>query len=179
MKRWTAAGRPTEASPRPIDRSITLRQLAAAAFILLVLPVAASAQQYPPASGNLTVDKTAVAPGGSVRVSSDQCIPGSTVSLQVDSASAGTTTAGSAGSFTTSVTLPTSAAAGVHTITAECPRAGGGTRVLSANVDVSRGLPRTGATRVALSIIVGLGLVTVGGAFVAGVRRRRAAQTTT
>ena len=133
----------------------------------------AGAQQYPPASGNLTVEITAEAPGGAVHVSGTGCTAGSTVDLSFDTSSAGTANATNAGAFTATVTVPSSASTGTHTITSQCPSASGGFRVLAARVTVSRTLPRTGSNAVVPLLMVSAGLLGVGAVLVATLRTRR------
>lgn len=146
---------------------------------LLTLASAASAQQYPPASGTLAANKSQARPGESITISGTECPANSTVTVTFDNTQVGTVQSGADGSFTTSVAVPSGASPGAHTISATCVLGNGTTRRQSVAVEVlgaaqAGALPRTGndlTTPLALGAATLIGL---GGIAVIAARRRRA-----
>ena len=151
--------------------------------LLLALPAAAGAQQYPPNATNLTVSDSTVVPGQKITVTGTGFAPGATVVITFESTpvTLATVAADSGGTFSAVVTIPTNATPGIHTIKATGAGADGGTLVLSAQVTVSGTsggtLARTGSDNILPLLLVAAGLVLVGGVLIFSVRRRQTPQT--
>src|SRR6266550_2306835 len=161
-------------------RKVTL-VLMGTLLALILLPSAASAQQYPPSGGSLGVDSSTVSAGGTLTISGDGCASSATVDFAVAGASAGSATADSGGAFSGAVTIPSSASGSVD-VTATCAGPRGETVVLTATVTVTAAaadstLPRTGSSSSFPSVAVALVLLCVGAAFVVATRRRAVART--
>lgn len=150
--------------------------------LLLALPAAAGAQQYPPSAANLTVSDSTPGAGGQVTVTGTGFAPGANVVITFESTpvTLATVTADAGGAFSTVVTIPANATPGAHTIKATGAGAGGGTLVLSAQVTVGGAsggtLAKTGANGILPLLLVAAGLVLVGGVLIVSVRRRQTPQ---
>ena len=161
-------------------RKVTL-VLMGTLLALILLPSAASAQQYPPSGGSLGVDSSTVSAGGTLTISGDGCASSATVDFAVAGASAGSATADSGGAFSGAVTIPSNASGSVD-VTATCAGPQGETVVLTATVTVTAAasgssLPHTGSSSSFPSVAVALVLLCVGAAFVVATRRRALART--
>lgn len=145
--------------------------------------------QYPPGECNLRLSRASAARGESVIASGSGYRPASTVELTLNSdpIALGSATTDAAGAFEHRFTVPATASLGSHTVTASGADSSGGTRALSAALEVtdpaaapgsagrSNGgstLPRTGATIAAITAM-GIVLVALGAMAVVGARRRR------
>jgi alpha-L-fucosidase len=163
-----------------------IRRTLVLAFALLVtLPAAAAAQEYPPQEGQATVSDSSVPPGGTFTLSGSGCAPSSQVAFGLDQEAQGQVTADSAGAFSAQVTVPEDTTAGQHEAVAVCETSEGETLVLSATITVEgaaaetpRGtagagaLPATGQESSVPLTKIAVMLVLVGGAFVVAARRR-------
>jgi len=148
------------------------RLLVAGLLFMATTSTVALAQQYPPVSGNLTVNRTVVAPGSSVRVSGNNCASNAPVTLTLDGAPVAPTTADANGAFATTITIPTNASRGDHSLASSCASALGGTHVLGATVSVNTALPRTGSRNTIPILTLAAGLVVLGAVLVTAVRHR-------
>lgn len=141
---------------------------------LLMLPVAAHAQEYPPSSGDLEVPSDTAEPGGAVTISGSGYAPNTTVTITVNGVQVATVTTDGTGAFTATITLPTGVTGDVE-IAATGTGADGETRVLSATVTVAGDgstLPRTGSSGTFPAVGMALVLLCMGAAFVVATRRR-------
>ena len=161
-----------------------IRRILMLAVLLVAVPAAASAQEYPPQQGQATVSDSSVPPGGTFTISGSGCAPSTTVALGFDNDAQGQTTADGSGAFSGPVTVPADAAPGQHTAQAVCETSEGETLVLSAAITVEgaeapRGtagtgaLPATGQDSSVPLTKIAVMLVLVGGAFVVAARRRK------
>ncbi|MCA1845150.1 MAG: hypothetical protein LC792_18545 [Actinobacteria bacterium] len=123
------------------------RAVIAGALLLLVAPVAALAQQYPPSATQLGVDDASPAPGQPVAVAGDGYAPGTpvTITFQSTPVVVGTTRADSSGRFSVKVRVPADAEAGAHSIKSSGMGSDGRMRVLSAAVTVDGPAPAAAA----------------------------------
>lgn len=138
--------------------------VAATVGMLLILSVAAGAQQYPIVEGQLTVSSTTVAPGSSVTISGEGFAPNGLVVVTIQSAPVelGRGNADAVGDFTATVRVPADFPPGAHTLSATGPAAGGGTQVLSFEVVVAGSLAVTGLAQ-PWWLYAGLAAVLLGG----------------
>jgi LPXTG-motif cell wall-anchored protein len=140
---------------------------------LVGLGSSAWAQPYPPSTGEGTVSRTTVEPGGSVEFCGDEFAPETEVEIADNGEVVGTTTTDEGGEFCATVTLEE---VGTHVLTGTGTGADGEVRVVTATVTVvaAGGLPATGSNTILPAIGVGLGLVTLGTFLIYAVRRQRA-----
>lgn len=160
----------------------------------------ASAQEYPLRTGDLeTSSGTTIAAGEIFTLTGSGFAPGAevVVTIESDPVVLGDVVADGAGVISTSVQIPTSLEAGTHTLKATGTAAGGGVLVLALTVEVAgsddggAGDPdgtvgdvdetaagdELAATGIGLVVpaVIGLSLLTGGGAAIAVARRRRGA----
>jgi LPXTG-motif cell wall-anchored protein len=153
---------------------VKLRHVVGALLLALFfgasLAPAANAQ-YPPTQGNGRVTKSTVAPGGCVTFSGDGFAPSTTVTVTDNGKTVTTVTTSLTGTFSVEVCPEV---LGVHNIRGTGKNPVGGTRVVVAQVTVTRsGLPRTGSNTTIPAIGIGAALVLLGAGIVFAFRRRR------
>jgi hypothetical protein len=154
----------TSPSPSAAQRSPATRSPSASASPSAAAPPSPSptlALGVPP---SLTLDRSSVAPGGSIHVSGTGCSNGAPVVLTVAGATAGSLTAQANGSFETDVRLPSSMKPGRYQIVAQCGP------TFQTFVDIMRP-----AASHRTPILVGLGVLIVALAVVVGLSARRIA----
>ena len=88
--------------------------------------------------GALKVSKTLVAPGQTITASGKGFVPNSNVSVLWDGKYSATVSASPDGSISFSFTVPSGAKLGLHTLSAQGPRAKGGTLILSHMIIVKK-----------------------------------------
>ena len=141
---------------------------------VLALAAPATAVDYPPMSGSLTVSSSTAAPGGTVSAAGAGCAADASVAFAVGGVSAGSPTADATGAFPGTVTIPSSASGAVN-VTSTCTTTSGAPQVLSATVSIkTSGLPGTGK-KTFPTVGLALVLLCLGSAAVVAARRRAVA----
>ena len=151
----------------------------AIALVLGPLTAAATAQEYPPNPKPISVDRSVVAPGDTIKISGSEAPPSAEVTIQFfpGPIDIGSAVAGTDGRWATDVTIPADATAGEHTLSAvtdgqvlaTIPVTVGRSGVSAAETDGG------GLSSVLIPVLVVLAVVgiSIAGLFVA--RRRRQA----
>lgn len=145
-----------------------LRRILMMAGALVLLTAAPAAAQYAGDTGEAQVDDTTVEPGESFEFSGAGFASGSQVQATLGTVVLGTFQANDAGRVAGTATVPESVEPGTYTFRLTGQDADGGTRVLSATIQVvgeGGALPKTGSSNTGevvqwaiASIVVGAGL---------------------
>jgi len=161
-----------------VSRSVSILAAVAGPLTALVVASAApvrAAPPYPPPPPGVTVNTTAITPGGAFVLSFSGFGPGESVSIDLHSVTVhlGTATAGSDGSGSTSVTIP-AGFSGSHEIVLTGAVSG---RVAAVEIEISAGgggssLPDTGLAGRSFGLVAGA-LIVAGLVFLGASRARR------